>query len=393
MAWLTSLRESRLALAGLFLFTVTPRALLLALVPLEALDRLGDASSVSVLFFVASIFGVAGSLSIPVLIRRISTFWLFHVAAACAMLACVLLSQPALVLFLAGMVAWVFSAVAFEICMNLYVMHRVPRSQLSRFEPIRILFAVVGYSVGPWLGVYLNQTVSESAPFFATSLTAAVAVALFRLLGLRETGNTQSVGPPSNPIRLVPTFFSQPRLRLAWLITLARTGWWSTFFVYTPIYAVSIGMSENDGGALVSLGVATVYTVTLWAKLGRRYGFRSVCIGGFAITGIVSLAIPLADGGGTETWPLGPILLLVAAFCAASLDSIGHMAYLRAVRPRDRESMSGVYSTYRDAAQLLPPGIFALVLLVAPLTAVFATAGLWMLATAWFCRYLPRRLR
>ena len=54
--------------------------------------------------------------------------------------------------------------------------------------------------------------------------------------------------------------------------------------------------------------------------------------------------------------------------------------------------MTGVFSTYRDMSQLLPPAAFAVVLSFAPVQAVFAVAGLWMLALAWLCRYLNPRL-
>jgi predicted MFS family arabinose efflux permease len=384
---------SHIPLAALFFFTVTPRALMLALIPLEVFSRLGDARSVSILFFVASVFGVIGSLSIPKILRRVGADGLFYLAASCAVLSALLLYQSALGWFLSGMVAWVFSAVAFEISMNLYVMARVPRNQLSRFEPVRILFAVVGYALGPWLGVFLAGNIAPYAPFVLTACVAGVAVIFFRLLGLATISAGPASGLSSNPLALVRHFFAQPRIRLAWIITLARTAWWSTFFINAPIYAVGIGMSKNEGGALVSIGVAMVFTVTLWAKLGRRYGFRWLCIGGFTATGLVSLLVPWAAQLGERAPLAGAALLISAAFCAASLDALGHMAFLRAVRPRERETMSGVYGTYRDAAQLLPPAVFALVLTWAPLSAVFAISGVWMLVIAWYCRYLPRSLR
>lgn len=389
MARLRERLQSPTALAALFLFTVSPRALLISLVPLSALAQLETARAVSVLFLVASAFGVLGSLALPALLRRIRAYGVFHLAVATAAGSSILLYQDTLVVFLLGMIVWVFSAVAFEVSMNLYVMHRVPRNQITRFEPKRILFAVIGYSVGPWLGVYLSATYGKGVPFALTVIMAGAALAVFHLLGLREAGASAQLATSMNPLRHIGRFFGQPRLRLAWLITLARTAWWSTFFVYTPIYAVKMGLSESTGGALVSIGVSTVYTVTLWARLGRRYGFRALCIGGFAATGAVSLLVPQFGDAPT----IAAALLITAAFCAASLDGLGHIAYLRAVRPRERETMSGVYATYRDAAQLLPPGIFALVLLVAPLPVVFGAAGIWMLTTAWYSRYLPRRLR
>jgi hypothetical protein len=54
--------------------------------------------------------------------------------------------------------------------------------------------------------------------------------------------------------------------------------------------------------------------------------------------------------------------------------------------------MAGVFSTYRDVSQLLPPALFIVLLRFLPVHAVFGAAGLWMLSMAWLCRYLPRRL-
>jgi hypothetical protein len=53
--------------------------------------------------------------------------------------------------------------------------------------------------------------------------------------------------------------------------------------------------------------------------------------------------------------------------------------------------MAGVYNTYRDMAQLMPPGIFSVVLRFFELPAVFATTALGMLGMAALARYLPRR--
>ncbi|MFP6743887.1 MAG: MFS transporter, partial [Alphaproteobacteria bacterium] len=69
-----------------------------------------------------------------------------------------------------------------------------------------------------------------------------------------------------------------------------------------------------------------------------------------------------------------------------------NVPFLRAVRPRERPEMTTVYATYRDTARLSAPGIFALVLQVFALPAVFYTSGLIMLGMAWYARYIPRRL-
>src|SRR5215469_4427019 len=60
--------------------------------------------------------------------------------------------------------------------------------------------------------------------------------------------------PPLNPIHYLHRFFAQPRLRLAWTIAAARSSWWSLFYVYTPILAVTTGLGPETGGVVVSIG-------------------------------------------------------------------------------------------------------------------------------------------
>ena len=89
---------------------------------------------------------------------------------------------------------------------------------------------------------------------------------------------------------------------------------------------------------------------------------------------------------------VGAGMLVFSAFCTSTIDGAGNMPFLRAVRPLEREEMAGVFSTYREVSQLLPPALFIALLRFLPVHAVFGPAGLWMLSMAWFCRYLPRRL-
>ena len=90
------------------------------------------------------------------------------------------------------------------------------------------------------------------------------------------------------------------------------------------------------------------------------------------------------------TW-LTITLLIVACFAASAIDGAGNVPFLRAVRPRERPEMTTVFSSYRDAARLTIPGLFALVLNVFALPAVSVTSGLIMLVLAAYARHIPRR--
>jgi predicted MFS family arabinose efflux permease len=374
--------------ASLFLLTVSCRTVLIAVIPLQALALLGSAQAVSVMFLLVSTCSIATALLLPALILRIRTRRAFHLAAAIGILGALLLAVPVLPVFALGMVCWAVSTATFEVTMNLYIMHLILRRDIARFEPKRVLFMVTAYTVGPALGVWLQAWAGHFAPFALAILSSALAVAWFRRLGLREAGARQYLRNAPNPLVHVRRYFAQPRLRLAWFIALARSSWWSTFMFYTPIYAVTVGLGEAGGGALVSAGMATVYSVGLWGRYRARTSTRALLMLGFALSGASSIVVTVfADS------PLaGAALLLLATLCTASLDGAGNTPFLRAVRPLEREEMTGVFSIYRDVSQLLPPALFAVILGVLPVHAVFAVAGVWMLVMAWFSRHLPRRL-
>jgi hypothetical protein len=69
-----------------------------------------------------------------------------------------------------------------------------------------------------------------------------------------------------------------------------------------------------------------------------------------------------------------------------------------AVKPSERTEMSAVYSSFRDVSGILTPGAAWLVLLVAPLSAIFALSGgallgAWLLAGRMHPRLGLRRIR
>ena len=376
------------ALAGLFLFTTLCRSLLITIIPIDALHYLESAARVSVLYFAVSICGVITALCLPVLIRKIRTRQVYYLGITMAFCGPIFLALPGFGFFLVGMAMWVMSSLILEITTSLFVMHHINRRELNLFEPIRILFMVIAFSLGPWLGVFLKSEVSHWSPYLLTMLMAITALGYFHLLGLREAGGQQRYSTSINPLRHLRRFFQQPRLRLGWGISLARSAWWACFFIYVPIYAVTYGLGDVVGGALVSAGVAMVYSVTFWGWMGRRYGFRKTLIAGFGLVGLMSMIVTL----NADSPVLCAGLLVFTALCAAIIDGAGNMPFMRAVKPLEREEMVGVFSTYRDMSSLLPAGLFAVVLRVFPLPAVFAISGMWMLVMAWYCRHLPKRL-
>jgi len=368
------------------------RALLITVLPLLAYRLLGDARQVSLFYFLVSIVSVGGSLALPWLVRRLRRRFVLSFGAVAAPAGMALLALETPWSLALGMTLYVFANTCVEICLNLYVLEHVQRREIGRFEPMRIFFAAGAWTAGPWLGVQLALV----APWLAYLAAAAGSLAMLGYFWLLRMTDHPAVPvmqqPPPNPLRYFPRFFRQPRLRLAWVLAFGRSCWWTTFFVYGPILAVTAGLDAATSGAVVSLGLGAMFMARFWGMVSRRWGLRRMLIGAYAATGIVTIAVGLAAGPlAMAAWAVAG-LLIASAFAAGAIDGAGNTAFLRAVHPYERPEMTTVFITYRDAAQFAPPGIFAALLRLFELPAVFLLVGGGMFLLSATSRYLPKRM-
>ncbi|HTS93034.1 MAG TPA: hypothetical protein VMG55_13585 [Stellaceae bacterium] len=372
----------------IFFLMAFAQTVVMTVLPVEALRLLGDARAVSLAYFGVGLAGFAGRLSIPFIVRRIGRFGVFVLGAAALCLSGGLLVLERVTALVPGLFLNVFAFACFEIVINLYVLDQIARSELGRFEAKRIFFAAAPFTLGPWLGINLQIDVARWIPFAISAAAACMVPAAFWISGLMAEARMRAAVPRSaNPLRYLPRFFAQPRLRLGWALAAGRSSWWTMFQIYAPIFAVKSGLGAEVGGVIVSIGIGWMWLVPFWGWVGRRYGLRRLYWAGYATAGAISLA-----AAALMQWPvLGAVALLMAAFATESIDGGGNTLYLRAVHPYERSEMTAVFASYRDMSQLVPPGVFALLLTVFDLEAVFVAAGIMMLGLAGLTRYIPRR--
>ena len=388
--WVGALTRRKAAVfASLFFLSAVAQTVLLTVVPLEALRLLGSARAVSLLYLGVSLAGLAGRLGIPWLSRLIRRRWVFTLGTLALAAAAALLAIETLLGLILGLALTTFAFACLEITTNLYVLDHIPRHELGRFEPARIFVAAAPWTLGPWLGVYLQRSVASVAPYAIAGAAALALLALFWALRLGENKVLQAMRrPPPNPVRYLRRFFAQPRLRLAWALAAGRACWWSMFFIYAPIFAVTSGLGAETGGAIVSIGTGWIWSVPLWGWLGRRYGLRRLLGAGYAGAGLLTLVAAFL----VHIPAVGAVMLVLAALGTETIDGAGNLLFLRAVHPYERSEMTTVFVSYRDVAQLAPPGVFSVLLTLFSLPSVFMAGGLMMLALATLTRHIPRRL-
>jgi ACDE family multidrug resistance protein len=374
---------------GFFFVQTLSRGILLSVIPLQALELVNNVQHVSVLFFTVSLGGIVTALATPTVIRQVGLYRTFLLAIGTMVLSLIALASFDAWLFTLGLFLHIVAIAAAEVVLSLYVLDRVPRRDLLRFEPWRMLFTILALTIGPFLGVFLQSRAGHSVPFIIGGMAVVGTLVHFHILGLQHTILKRTATGTTNPLHYIGRFFRQPRLRLAYGLTLARSSWWAMFVIYVPIIAKQTGLGELMGAGIVSIGTAWTLTVPLWGWVGRHFGLRYLVGVGFLATSTLSLlAFAYAS-----TPVLAAGLIVFGALGASMLDGAGNVLFLRAVRTFERSEMAAVYATYRDGGQLVTPGLFAVLLKFFALPIVFASASVWMLAAAWFCRYIPKSMR
>jgi MFS family permease len=285
--------------------------------------------------------------------------------------------------FSAGWFLRSIAAASLLTLLNLYISAFIPKKGLAKSEPLRVFASGAAWMAGPWIGVRL-YAVDPLLVFGVSGAFAVVLFVFFLRLGLEAPTGIAS----RNPLRNVRRYFSQPRLALAWVINFGRETWWVMIFNYGPWYLEDAGFPKTAAGDLQSSCTALLFLTIGLGWVARRLGLRHFISGAFLIIGIATAAAGLAHGSPTLAWAA----LLASAVGAVSLDSVAGVTFLRAVRAWERPQMSTVFSIYRDAASIIPPALFAILLSLFPLPSVFIATAIFALICSLLALFLPKSM-
>ncbi len=375
----------------LFTIETIARASLATVVPLQAYDILQNEQTLSFLYTAVAIATLTTSFFIPVLIRRFTRRWTYTIGVGALIAGALALWSYTLAGQAAGMFLRVFGTACLNIVLNLYIMEVIAKKDYVKNDSMRLAFSTIGWTVAPYLGVWLYTRYGLGAAYGWAIAWALILAAVFWYLRMAE-GNPIRGGTirPPHPVANVARFWRQPRLRLAWTIAFARSCFWMSFFVYTPILMVASGKTAEAGALVISAGNAVLVLTLLWRRVAERNGIRRAIVISFLATAAMLAGAWAA--GLSHGWVAAGFLL---GACAAvtGLDAIGAVPFYRAVHTAERPEMTAVYRTYADASELVPPLIYGVLLTWFELPVVFAALAAVQLGAAWASwRYLHRRL-
>lgn len=123
-------------------------------------------------------------------------------------------------------------------------------------------------------------------------------------------------------------------------------------------------------------------------RLADRFGTRQVIVAGLSVTTVSLLLLWLIG----PARPLGLVFWVIGAMGGSTLDVLGNIPFMRSVRGRERLAMTTVFSTWREASELLTPLLVTLVTLLLPFHWIYLVLALMHAGSAFATLRLPRRL-
>lgn len=365
------------------------RSLLIAIIPLLALEILGSKELVTRTYLLGSILTLAITLNFAALERLLERRWVMTLGVACALAAIMILVFGDSMVITLGVGLQQASASLFSVCLSLYIMDYIGRQELIYTETRRMLYTGIAWLIGPTLGLLLWEEYARWSPFGLSAVVALGMLYYFWYLRLGHGGAIRKArSHPVNVLRVIPRYFQQRALRIAYWITLSRSIFWMTLFVYGPIYVVEANLPLWIAGGLLSLASALLLISPFIRRLASWQGTRFIIVCALVLTGGSMLILYLIG----VPKPIGLLFWMTAALGGVSLDVLGNIPFMRMVKPRERTEMTVIFSTWREGSQLLTPLLVSIVLLVASFEFFYLLLGLLLFGAAYTATFLPRRL-
>jgi MFS family permease len=365
------------------------RSLLMGVIPLLALEALGTKEMVTRAYLLASILTLTITLNFAALERLLQRRWVVTLGVACTMIAMTILLLGDGLIMALGIGLQQAAASLFSVCLSLYIMDYIGKQELIYTETRRMLYAGIVWMVGPTLGLWLWENAASWAPFVLTVFAAAGMLSYFWYLRLGHGKGIQKARSRSaNVFKIIPRYFKQRPLRIAYWITMSRSIFWVTLFIYGPIYVIEAKLPTWVAGGLLSLASALLLVSPLIRRFAGRVGTRLTIILALVLVGSSMLMLYFIG----EPKPIGLVFWVSAALGGVTLDVLGNIPFMRMVKPRERTEMTMIFSTWREGSQLLTPLLVSLVLLFASFEIFYVLLALFLFGAAIKASYLPRRL-
>ena len=380
---------SGFTLAGIYGLDNISRAVISSVLSINGLELFGSAYGLSISLFISSLVCIPIILSGGFLIAILSRKVLFSLSCIIAFLSVPLFLLNTPEGFIFANVLRMSTAGIIMMCISLYTMDFISKSQLANAESRKILMAGFAYVIFPGIGTWSYVNIGQEAPFLLSGIFIILLAAVFWFLRIKEAKQIEKPNTIHLSIRRnLLKYFRNPHMRIAYLIAVTRSSAWVIFFIYGPVYLLNLGVETQYIGFIIGAIISILFFSSYFAQLATYIGIRQTIFYSFLLSGTCFFLV----GSVSPSISLGILLLAFATLGIDMLDIIGNIPFMRMVTPKIRTEMTTVFSTWREFSLVLAPGVSAIILTVFSVSGVFSALGFVLIGSAYLTKGMPLRV-
>lgn len=288
-----------------------------------------------------------------------------------------LFHQLWLFLLLAGVLA-IVAMLRIE-CFDILFRDNTSTKDLNKQEGLLYMILNVGWLIGPLIAGYVLAVSMTSSIFFAAAAFCVIGLIILITVHLKDI-NKHQVVLDTNMFSNAASFWRYKKTRLPYIMSAGIEVWWALVYVYTPIFMIRQGLSEQYVGLFISAIIVPLvlveYSVGKWSV---HLGFKPFFAMGFGGLALLSLILFFSH----NVYIILAIVVL-ASFFVGMLEPIQDTYFFKNIRKKDEEKFYPFYRTAAYVGSLIGQVVIATVLLFFSNNAAYLTMALMMMVFFFF---------
>ena len=272
--------------------------------------------------------------------------------------------------FIALEIFRIFLLTASSITIGLFVREFASRKTIGESEGVYFATYNFGWVLGPLLGGLLASAYSFNTVFIISAIPQFLIGSLLLFVPLKE-----KIVIPKHEFKFLD-YFKSKQLSLLYIVSMGFTFWWTSFYIFMPLFANTNGFSAKTIGIIMFLAVIPLTLLEYpIGKLADKNGFRKYIALGFFILAFLMLFTYLTN-------PFYTLVLIVLAsgLGAGFIEPLTEAYFFKEVKAKEKEQ--GLYPVYKTSVRmgdLVAPLLFSTILVYFNFKILFVVVGLSML--------------
>lgn len=282
----------------------------------------------------------------------------------------------------------VFSFLLITTALALMVRDYTASNKLAETEGIYFTFNNIGWLLGPITGGIIARYVGAEPVFMFSGLCFFVALFYLshqKFIKLHPALHVaKSAKCERHTWSRIKGLFGDRSRGMAYVVVIFLMMWASFRSVVVPLFIADMGYGSDFTGLVMSLSIVPflLFEVPV-SEYASKHGLRKVFVCGFAIIGIMLLAVFISP-----FFMLSALLLILGNIGTAFIEPLYDLFFFRHVSRKEEDEYYGIFITADPIGRFIGPILISSTLLILPFSYLFIVFGMVFFLAAGFCTFI-----